>query len=56
LDEYLAEIEPARVLEPTSLIINSPVGGALYYSRQYDQAINDLRKKLDMDSNFVSAL
>jgi len=45
----------AQQLDPLSLIINTSLGQAYYDSRQYDQAIAQLRKALDLDSTFVNA-
>lgn len=54
-DEALAESERARQLDPLSLIISADRGAILYYSRQYDRAIEQLGTVLDMDSNSVRA-
>lgn len=51
-DEARAEIKRARDLDPLSLIINADVGLVLVLSRQYDQAIDQLQKTLEMDANF----
>jgi TolB-like protein len=52
-DEALAESERARQLDPLSLIIATDRGVILYYARQYDRAIEQLRAVLDMDPNFA---
>jgi TolB-like protein/DNA-binding winged helix-turn-helix (wHTH) protein/Flp pilus assembly protein TadD len=54
-DEAFAESERARQLDPMSLIIATDKGGILYYSRQYDRAIVQLRAVLEMDPNFPHA-
>lgn len=54
-EEAIAEINKARELDPTSLIINRDVGCILYYARHYDEAIDQLRDTLDMDPNFALA-
>lgn len=54
-DEALAESERARQLDPLSLIISADRGAILYYSRQYDRAIEQLGTVLDMDSDSVRA-
>ncbi|MFQ5739007.1 MAG: BTAD domain-containing putative transcriptional regulator [Acidobacteriota bacterium] len=54
-EEAIGEITRAAELDPLSLIINTDVGWGLYYSRQYGQAIRQLRKTLEMDSNFAVA-
>jgi len=54
-DEARAELKTAQDLDPLSLLINTSVGRQLYYARQYAAAIEQFRKTLDMDSNFVPA-
>lgn len=54
-EEQMAEILHAEELDPVSLIINTDVGWGLYYARQYDQAIEQLRRTLELDSNFAVA-
>ncbi|MGH9732504.1 MAG: tetratricopeptide repeat protein, partial [Candidatus Acidiferrales bacterium] len=54
-DEALAESERARQLDPLSLIISADRGAILFYSRQYDRAIDQLRAVLDMEPDFLHA-
>ena len=54
-EEQTAEILHAEELDPLSLIINTDVGWGLYYARQYDQAIEQLRRTLELDANFAVA-
>jgi TolB-like protein/DNA-binding winged helix-turn-helix (wHTH) protein/Tfp pilus assembly protein PilF len=54
-DEALAESERARQLDPLSLIIAADNGAILYFSRQYDRAIERFRAVLDMDPAFTRA-
>ncbi|MGO9259814.1 MAG: winged helix-turn-helix domain-containing tetratricopeptide repeat protein [Bryobacteraceae bacterium] len=54
-DEALAESERARQLDPLSLIIAADKGAILFFSRQYDRAIQQLRTVLDMEPNFPRA-
>jgi serine/threonine-protein kinase len=54
-DEARSELKKAQDLDPLSLLINTSVGQQLYYSRQYTAAIEQFRKTLDMDPNFVPA-
>ena len=54
-DEALAESELARRLDPLSLIISTDHAAILYYSRQYDRAIEQLHTVLDMESSFPRA-
>jgi DNA-binding SARP family transcriptional activator/alkylated DNA nucleotide flippase Atl1 len=54
-DEQLAQILRAEELDPLSLIINTDVGWGLYYARKYDRAVEQLRRTLELDSNFPVA-
>ncbi len=53
--EALAEIRLAQELDPLSLVINCDVGIRYYFARQYDQAVEQYLKTLEMDSNFPIA-
>ncbi len=51
--ESIAALKRAIDLDPLSLIIHATLGRhGYYFARQYDQAIAQLRKTLDMDDNF----
>ncbi|MDA4126470.1 MAG: tetratricopeptide repeat protein [Thaumarchaeota archaeon] len=52
-DEALAEISKAQELDPLNLAINAGVGHVLYLSKQYDRAIDQYRKTVDLDPNFM---
>ena len=52
VEEGLAEIERARQNDPVSLVSVAAVGWGLYFARRYDQAIEELRKTVDLDPNF----
>jgi adenylate cyclase len=54
-DEAFVEIERARQLDPLSLIIAADKGAILYFSRDYDRAIQQLRAVLDIEPNFPRA-
>jgi len=54
-DEALAESERAQQLDPLSLIIATDHGAILYFSRQYDLAIEQFRSVLAMDPSFSPA-
>lgn len=54
-DEALQESERARQLDPLSLIIAADHGAILYYSRQYDRAIEKLRSVLEVNPDFPRA-
>jgi tetratricopeptide (TPR) repeat protein len=53
VDEGMAQHKRARELEPLSLIINTNAGEALYDTRQYDQAIEQYRKTLEIAPSFA---
>ncbi len=54
-DEALQESERARQLDPLSLIIAADNGAILYFSRQYDRAVEKWRSVLEMDPDFLRA-
>ncbi len=56
LDEAIAIIKKAQKYDPLSLIINSALGWGYYFIRQYDRAIEQAKKTLEMNPNFFWAL
>jgi TolB-like protein/Tfp pilus assembly protein PilF len=50
--EAVAEIERARRLDPLSLLILSDAAWVFYCVRQYDRAIEESRKAIELDPNF----
>ena len=48
-DEGLAEIKRAQELDPLSLAISTDVGKIHYIAREYDRAIEECKKTLEMD-------
>lgn len=52
-DESMREIRLAQQLDPLSLIINTRIGMTAYYSRRYDEAIEQLRKTLEFNPEFI---
>src|SRR5215467_3828044 len=54
--EAVTEIRRAQELDPLSLIVNDVVGWIYYEGRQYDQAIQQYNKTLEMDPNYGPAL
>jgi len=50
-DEALAEMRRAQELEPFSLVKIAGIGEILYFQHQYDQAIEQYQKALEMDPN-----
>jgi TolB-like protein/Tfp pilus assembly protein PilF len=55
LEEAKLELRKAQELDPLSLLTNTSVGRQLYFARQYEAAIQQLKKTLDMDATFVPA-
>jgi tetratricopeptide (TPR) repeat protein len=53
MDEAIREITRAQEIDPTSLIANVNAGWIFYHARQYDRAIEHMRKSLEMDPNFA---
>ncbi len=53
VDEALREIKRAQELDPLSLVINASAGWLFYEARQYDEAIAQYQKSLDLDQNFA---
>jgi TolB-like protein/Tfp pilus assembly protein PilF len=51
-DEAFEEMERARQLDPLSLIIAADKGALLYFSRQYERAIEQFRVVSEMQPNF----
>lgn len=54
-DESLAAVRHAQELDPLSLPINTHLGWAYYFVREFDQAERQLRKTIELDENFVLA-
>jgi serine/threonine-protein kinase len=55
LEEGMRETKRAQELDPMSLIINTMLGWQFYLARQNDQAVDQLRKVLDIDQKFAPA-
>ncbi len=53
--EAIAEAKRANESDPLSLIVTTTLGLSFFYARQYDQAIEQYRKTLQTDANFVPA-
>jgi tetratricopeptide (TPR) repeat protein len=54
-DEAIAAMKRAQELDPLSLIVNADVGDTYFYARQYDKAIEQLLKTIEMDQSFYYA-
>jgi len=55
MDEAIAEAKLAQQVDPLSLVMNSALGRVYHFARQYDRAMDQFRKTIDMDPNFASA-
>ena len=53
--ESLASIQRAQELDPLSLAINTHVGWGFYFSRRYSEGGEQLRKTLELDTDFTLA-
>ena len=54
-DESISERKLALQLDPLSLILNFELAQAFYYARDYDGAITQYKKTLEMEPNFPPA-
>ncbi len=54
-NEAIAEEKLAQELDPLSIIINFNLALDFYYAHEYDQAIEQFRKTLELDPNFPPA-
>ena len=54
-NEAIAERKRALELEPLSLVINFELGLSYYHARDYDRAIEQFQKTLELDQNFPAA-
>jgi serine/threonine protein kinase/Tfp pilus assembly protein PilF len=55
MGEAIAEAELAQQVDPLSLGMNSALGRVYHFARQYDRAIEQFRKTIEMDPNFAAA-
>jgi serine/threonine protein kinase/tetratricopeptide (TPR) repeat protein len=55
VQEALEEAQRAQVLEPLGLIITTRLGDAWYCVRNYERAIQECRRAIEMDPTFVPA-
>ena len=53
--EALAELDRARELDPTSLMVSDQRGWVLYTARRYDEAIEQFHKTLELEPRFAHA-
>jgi serine/threonine protein kinase/tetratricopeptide (TPR) repeat protein len=50
--DAITKIKNGQELDPLSLIINVAVGWSLYFARRYDEAIEQLRRTVELDRNY----
>jgi DNA-binding winged helix-turn-helix (wHTH) protein/Tfp pilus assembly protein PilF len=55
VDDAIREMERATDLDPLSLIIATDLGHMFYLARQYDRAMDQYRRVIEMDRGFVMA-
>jgi TolB-like protein len=53
--EAIAAVKRAYELDPLSLIIGCAIGRVWHFGREYDRAIEQFRRVLEMDSSFAEA-
>ena len=53
--EGMEEIAKAQSLDPLSLVMNADAGGYLFYAGRNDEAIDQVRRTLDLDPEFAPA-
>jgi TolB-like protein/Flp pilus assembly protein TadD len=54
-DEAIREINKARTLDPLALTVGTAEGRIFHFARQYDRAIEQFGKVLELDLNFIPA-
>jgi len=50
--EAIAKMKNSQALDPLSLIINVAIGWASYMARQYDEALEQLLRTVELDPNY----
>jgi DNA-binding winged helix-turn-helix (wHTH) protein/tetratricopeptide (TPR) repeat protein len=53
VDEALGRLTLAQKFDPLSLSINTDIGWAYYFARQYEQAVEQYLKTIELDPNFL---
>jgi eukaryotic-like serine/threonine-protein kinase len=56
LEEAIASMIKAKDLDPLSLLVCSGLAFAYYYNRQYDRALEEHKKVLELDPHYVYSL
>ncbi|PYS64203.1 MAG: hypothetical protein DMF74_07720 [Acidobacteria bacterium] len=54
-DEAMLHLKRAEEIDPLSPITKAEIGNLFYFSRQYDRAIEQFQKIIEMDPNFAPA-
>jgi eukaryotic-like serine/threonine-protein kinase len=54
-DEAIAEVKRAQEIDPLSIIINADLGNTYINAHQFEKAIEQLRKTIEMDQGFYFA-
>jgi Tfp pilus assembly protein PilF len=54
-DEAMLHLKRAQEIDPLSPITKAEIGNLFYFSRQYDLAIEQFQKIIEMDPNFAPA-
>ncbi len=54
-DEAMAEIRQAEQLNPQSAIIKTAAGMIYFYARQFDRALDECRRALELDPGLIQA-
>jgi adenylate cyclase len=54
-EESIAEMRRALELDPLSLAMSTEMGWSLYIARDYDQAIAQCEKSIELDPNFIDS-
>ena len=52
LPDAIEQIKKAQEMDPLSRMINTNVGTMLYWGRQYDAAIEEYNKALNLEDDF----
>lgn len=56
MEEAIAHARQACALDPLALILNAELGRAFYYARQYDRAIDQQQRTLELQPEFAPSL
>ena len=54
-EEGIVELEKGMGMDPLSLVMNWTKGYLLYYMRRFQEALDQLRRTLDLEPNFIRA-